>query len=62
MKTGTSVEYAVRRFKTHVHRFERCARMVEQASYDEGYLRAIAERDSLFPDIDYRVFQSRPWL
>lgn len=62
MKTGTSVEYAVRRFKTHRHRFQRLAHMIESTNYDEDYLRAIAARDNLFPDMDYRIFQSRPWL
>ena len=62
MKTGTSVEYAVRRFKTHLHRFDRLAGMVETGNYDDSYLRAIAARDSLFPDMDYRIFQNRPWV
>jgi 1,4-alpha-glucan branching enzyme len=61
MKTGTSVEYAVRRFKTHLHRFDRLAGMIESGHYDENYLREVASRDSLFPDMDYRIFQSRPW-
>lgn len=60
MKTGTSVEYAVRRFKTHIHRFDRLATMVESGKYEEGYLREINARDSLFPDMDYRIFQTRP--
>ena len=62
MKTGTSVDYATRRFKTHVHRFDRLATMAEQMSFDENYLRAVSERDSLFPDMDYRIFQTRPYL
>ncbi len=61
MKAGTSVDYAVRRFKTHLHRFHRCVQMVERGEYDEAYLREIAARDNLFPDMDYRVFQARPW-
>jgi 1,4-alpha-glucan branching enzyme len=61
MKTGTSVEYAVRRFKTHIHRFDRLARMADTGQYDESYLREVAGRDSLFPDMDYRIFQLRPW-
>ncbi|MCR4300012.1 MAG: DUF1957 domain-containing protein [Sulfuricaulis sp.] len=60
MKTGTSVEYAVRRFKTHLHRFHRCTGMVESGSYDQHYMNEIAARDSLFPDMDYRIFQNRP--
>ncbi|TAM47421.1 MAG: DUF1957 domain-containing protein [Gammaproteobacteria bacterium] len=62
MKTGTSVDYAVKRFKTHIHRFDRCAAMAESGGYDEGYLREITERDSLFPDMDYRIFQLRPYI
>jgi len=62
MKTGTSVEYAVRRFKMHIHRFDRCANMAEIGQYDEHYLREITARDSLFPDMDYRIFQTRPVL
>jgi 1,4-alpha-glucan branching enzyme len=61
MKTGTSVDYAVRRFKTHLHRFHRLADMIQSGNYDEGYLREIASRDSLFPDMDYRIFQARVW-
>jgi 1,4-alpha-glucan branching enzyme len=62
MKTGTSVEYAVRRFKTHIHRFDRLAGMAESGNYDENYLREVAARDSLFPDMDYRIFQTRPFV
>jgi len=62
MKTGTSVEYAVRRQKTHIHRFDRLATMAESGGYDEGYLREVAARDSAFPDMDYRIFQTQPWV
>jgi 1,4-alpha-glucan branching enzyme len=62
MKTGTSVDYAVQRFKIHVHRFHRLADMAESGHYDEHYLRQVTARDSLFPDMDYRIFQRRPWL
>jgi len=62
MKTGTSVEYALRRQKTHIHRFDRLATMAESDDYDEGYLREVAARDCLFPDMDYRIFQTRPWV
>ncbi|MHB8624200.1 MAG: glycoside hydrolase family 57 protein [Sulfuricaulis sp.] len=59
MKTGTSVEYAVRRFKTHLHRFHRLAGMLESGHYDQRYLSEVTARDSLFPDMDYRIFQNR---
>jgi 1,4-alpha-glucan branching enzyme len=62
MKTGTSVDYAVKRQKTHLHRFDCCAAMAESGNFDERYLREITARDSLFPDMDYRIFQARPFL
>jgi 1,4-alpha-glucan branching enzyme len=62
MKTATSVEYAVRRTKTHLHRFRRLADMAEHGYYDREYLHAVTERDSLFPDMDYRIFRHGPWL
>ncbi len=62
MKTGTSADYAVRRFKTHIHRLYRLADMAQRDQYDEHYLQQITARDSLFPDMDYRIFQRRPWL
>ena len=57
MRTGTAVDYAVRRFKTHIHRFHRLGDMTDPARYDESYLRAVAARDNPFPDIDYRIFR-----
>ncbi len=62
MKTGTSVDYAVKRFKSHIHRFHRCVNMVTSGQYDHGYLSTISGRDSLFPDMDYRVFQQKPYI
>jgi len=34
----------VRRFKTHIHRINRLAGMVESGHYDENYLREVAAR------------------
>ena len=62
MTQPTAVDYAVKRFKTHLHRFDRFAGMLERHLYDEHYLREVTTRDSLFPDMDYRIFQNKPWL
>ncbi len=62
MKTGTSVDYAVRRCKTHIHRFHRLADMASADHYDGRYLQELIARDSLFPDMDYRIYQAQPWL
>ena len=40
----------------------RCAGMAESGQYDESYLREVTARDSLFPDMDYRIFQNRPYI
>jgi hypothetical protein len=36
--------------------------MAEHGTFDEHYLHEITARDSLFPDIDYRIFQAAPRL
>ena len=45
-----------------IHRFNRLANMIEADRPDENYLCLVAARDNLFPDMDYRIFQRRPWL
>jgi 1,4-alpha-glucan branching enzyme len=56
MKTGTTVPYAVRRFKDHIGRFYRLHHQIQNDSIDEGWLSEIEQRDNLFPNVDYRVF------
>ena len=58
MKTGTMVEYAVRRTKEHVLRFNRLYDQINGMGVDEGWLSMIEGRDNLFPEIDYRVYRS----
>ena len=57
MKTGTMVEYAVRRTKEHVLRFTRLHDQVRSGTIDEGWLGTIEYRDNIFPEIDYRVYR-----
>lgn len=61
MKTGTALDYATKRFKTHIHRFQRIAQMAESSRIDERYLHEASTRDNLFPDMDYRIFRTAPW-
>ncbi|MBN1419096.1 MAG: DUF1957 domain-containing protein [Planctomycetes bacterium] len=56
MKTGTVVEYAVRRTKSHVHRFQKLADAIRDNRIDPGYLADLESKDNIFPDIDYRVY------
>lgn len=60
MSTGTMVEYAVRRTKTHLHNFLRLYYEIEGNRIDEGWLRDLEYRDNIFPDIDYSWYQQLP--
>jgi len=57
MKTGTMVDYAVRRTKEHVLRFLRLHDQVRGGNIDEAWLSQVESRDNLFPEIDYRVYR-----
>jgi 1,4-alpha-glucan branching enzyme len=59
MKTGTMVEYAIRRTKEHVLRIFRLDEQIRGNRVDEGWLAHVEARDNLFPEIDYRVFAAR---
>ncbi len=58
MKTGTMVEYAVRRTQEHVLRFQRLHDQVRSGTIDEAWLSHVEAKNNLFPEIDYGV--SRP--
>ncbi|MDY7224799.1 glycoside hydrolase family 57 protein [Hyalangium rubrum] len=57
MKTGTMVDYAVRRTKEHVLRFLRLHDQVRGGNIDEPWLSQIESRNNIFPEIDYRVYR-----
>ncbi|MBS2024587.1 MAG: DUF1957 domain-containing protein [Deltaproteobacteria bacterium] len=57
MKTGTMVEYAVRRTKEHVLLFTKLYDQLKANAVDEQWLMGIESRNNLFPEIDYRVYQ-----
>jgi 1,4-alpha-glucan branching enzyme len=56
MKTGTMVEYAIRRTKEHVLRFNRLHDQLRSGSVDPGWLAQVEARDTIFPELDYRVY------
>jgi 1,4-alpha-glucan branching enzyme len=61
MKTGTMVEYARKRTREHTLRFTRLYDQLKQndpAALDEAWLAQVESRDNLFPEIDYRVYQT----
>jgi 1,4-alpha-glucan branching enzyme len=55
---GTTVEYASRRFRSHIHRFDLLAIGLENGKVDEELLAEIEWRDNIFAEIDYRVYRS----
>jgi 1,4-alpha-glucan branching enzyme len=59
MKTGTMVDYAIRRTKEHLLRFTRLHDQLRAGAIDPGWLGHVEARDNLFPEIDYRVYAPR---
>ena len=56
MKTGTNVNYAVRRTKEHIVRFTRLYDSLNSGKIDQNYLSEIEYKDNIFPEIDYKVY------
>jgi 1,4-alpha-glucan branching enzyme len=59
MKTGTMVEYAIRRTKEHVLRFTRLHDQIRGHRIDEGWLAHVEGKDNIFPEIDHTIYRSR---
>jgi 1,4-alpha-glucan branching enzyme len=59
VSTGQAREYATRRFTEHVERFEELAAMAESGKIDVPRLVSLQEKDRLFPELDYHLFQNR---
>ena len=57
MKTGTMVDYAVRRTKEHVLRFLRLHDQLRADHIDTQWLSFVEEKNNIFPEIDYRVYR-----
>ncbi|HEX8887643.1 MAG TPA: 1,4-alpha-glucan branching protein domain-containing protein [Pyrinomonadaceae bacterium] len=55
---GTTVEYATRRFRSHIRRFNALADDIEQGQINEERLEEIESRDNIFPELDYRTYRS----
>jgi 1,4-alpha-glucan branching enzyme len=54
--TGTSVQYAKKRFRDHVHRFNKLYEMIIGTQIDEQWLSGIESLDTIFQEIDYSVY------
>jgi 1,4-alpha-glucan branching enzyme len=51
--TATSVQYAKKRFRDHIHRFTELYEMIKRSAIDEHWLADIESRDTIFQEIDY---------
>jgi len=56
MKTGTTVEYANKRTRDHIGRFDRLYNDILGSRINEHWLGEVENRDNIFPDIDYTVY------
>lgn len=50
------VDYAKKRTKDHVGRFTKLYNQIKNNEIDKEFLKDISEKDSLFPDIDYKIY------
>lgn len=55
---GTTVEYATKRFRSHIRRFDAIATDIERGQVDQERLAEIESRDNIFAEVDYRVYRS----
>jgi 1,4-alpha-glucan branching enzyme len=55
---GTTVEYATRRFRSHIRRFDALASDLERNYIDHERLTEIESRDNIFAELDYRIYRS----
>ena len=56
MKTGTMVEYAVKRTQVHVHNCHELFRQINDGIIDEGFLSNLEATDNIFPELNYRIY------
>jgi 1,4-alpha-glucan branching enzyme len=56
MKTGTTVEYAVKRTREHLLTFFRLEDSIRKGEIDEAWVGELEHKDCIFPGIDYRVY------
>lgn len=56
MKTGTMVEYAVKRTKQHINRFTDLYHAIKNRDLDVDWLRKIQTRDDIFQHISFRIY------
>ena len=59
MKTGAMSQYAEKRTKEHLLRFNHLYEQISKEAVDETYLAELEGKDNIFPDIDFRVYSEQ---
>jgi 1,4-alpha-glucan branching enzyme len=57
MKTGTMVEYAVKRTRSHIQRFHKLYDEILAGKIDEAWLAKCEYLDNIFPELNYRIYR-----
>ena len=60
MTVGTARQYSEKRTRDHIGRFLDLFHRINENRMEEGPLAPIEGADNIFPDIDYRAYQSAP--
>ncbi len=56
MKTGTMVEYAQKRTRDAIGRFDKLYNDILGSKINDQWLKEVEGRDNIFPDLDYRIY------
>ncbi|ADK80669.1 glycoside hydrolase family 57 protein [Sediminispirochaeta smaragdinae] len=59
MKTGTTVPYAEKRIREHLHNFNFIYENLCRNTVNTEWLTRIEKKNNIFPDVDYRLFRKR---
>ena len=60
MKTGNHRAYAERRVDGHLRHFKLLMDQLKKGKVSEAFLAPLELKNNLFPEMDYRVYRSRP--
>ena len=58
MRSGTTVEYAIKRTREHLSRLYQLYEEIKNGKINSTQLELLERRDNIFPNIDYRVYCS----
>ena len=56
MTTGTMVEYAEKRTRSHIVNFTALYEQIKRGEIDERYVSDLEYKNNIFPEINYKVF------